>query len=167
MRAEGVGSRTISEMPEHAVDENATRAVVHDLYRAFARCDVERIAALIDDDVAWVIHGPVQVFPFIGPRHGKAAVLECIAAIGSAYAVERYEPEIIVVEGDRAAANDAREEGPAAMSNAAFLQRATNRTLSIRVVDLLRFRRGKLIEFREFCDTFDAAEQALGRWLVD
>ena len=142
---------------EHAVDPDATRAIVHDLYNAFARCDVTRIAALIGDDVVWATYGPVQVFPFIGPRHGKADVLKSFAAIATDYALERHEPEVIIIEGNRAAV----------MSNAAFVQRATRRTLSIRLVDLLQFRGGRLIEFREFCDTFDAAEQALGRWLVD
>jgi ketosteroid isomerase-like protein len=139
------------------VDPDATRAIVHDLYDAFARCDVERIAALIGDDIDWVIYGPVQVFSFIGPRSGKADVLKSLTAIASDYALERHEPEIVIVEGNRAAV----------MSNAAFVQRATRRMLSIRLVDLLQFRGGRLIEFRQFCDTFDAAEQALGRWLVD
>ena len=48
----------------------------------------------------------------------------------------------------------------------AFLQRATKRTLTFRTVNFLRFRDGRLVEFREFTDTFDVVERALGRWLV-
>ena len=58
------------------------------------------------------------------------------------------------------------EDRAAVMSNVAFVQRATNRMLSFRLVNLLRFRDGRVIEFREFSDTFDVVEQALGRWLV-
>jgi ketosteroid isomerase-like protein len=61
----------------------------------------------------------------------------------------------VIVEGDRAAV----------LANVAFVQRATNRTLRLRLVNFLRFRDGRLIEFREFSDTFDAVEQALGTWL--
>jgi len=76
--------------------------------------------------------------------------------LGRDYALERYEPEIMIVEDDRAAV----------MSNVAFVQRATQRMLSFRVVDLLRFRSQRVVEFHEFSDTFDVVEQALGRWLV-
>jgi ketosteroid isomerase-like protein len=137
------------------VTENATRTAVEALYEAYAARDLDRVAALIHDDIEWIIYGPVQVFPFQGPRRGKAQVLDVLGAIGKDYALERYVPEIIIVEGERAAV----------MSNAAFVQRATNRTLSMRLADFLRFQDGRLIEFREFTDTFDAVEQALGKWL--
>jgi ketosteroid isomerase-like protein len=137
------------------VTDNPTRAAVIALYEAYAARDLDGVAALIHDDIEWIIYGPVQVFPFQGPRRGKAQVLDVLGAIGKDYALERYVPEIIVVEGERAAV----------MSDAAFVQRATNRTLSMRLADFLRFQDGRLIEFREFTDTFDAVEQALGKWL--
>jgi ketosteroid isomerase-like protein len=137
------------------VTDNATRAAVKALYEAYAARDLDRVAALIHDDIEWIIYGPVQVFPFQGPRRGKAQVLDVLAAIGKDYALERYVPEIIIVEGDRAAV----------MSDAAFMQRATKRTLSMRLANFLRFRDGLLVEFREFTDTFDAVEQALGKWI--
>src|SRR4051812_17718723 len=135
--------------------EVATRAAVKTLYEAYAARDLDRVASVIHDDIEWIIHGPVQVFPFQEPRRGKAQVLDVLGAIAKDYELERYVPEIVVVEGDRAAV----------MSDAAFLQRATSRTLSLRLADFLRFHDGRLIEFREFTDTFDAVEQALGKWI--
>ena len=38
----------------------------------------EDLAALIDDDVDWALYGPIDMFPFMGARHGKRAVLEVI-----------------------------------------------------------------------------------------
>ena len=32
--------------------------------------------SFIADDVDWLVQGPVDVFAFLGQRHGKAAVLE-------------------------------------------------------------------------------------------
>lgn len=135
--------------------DNATRATVEALYKAYAARDLGRVAALIHDDIEWIIYGPVQVFPFQGPRRGKAQVLDVLGAIGKDYELERYVPEIIIVEGDRAAV----------MSDAAFKQRTTNRTISVRLANFLRIQDGRVIEFREFTDTFDAVEQALGKWL--
>jgi ketosteroid isomerase-like protein len=137
------------------VIESATRTSVNALYSAYRARDFDRVAALIHEDIDWIIHGPVQVFAFAGPRHGKAAVLEALATIGTDYELERHTPEIMIVEGDRAAV----------LSDVAFVQRATNRTLRMRLVNFLRFRDGQLIEFREFSDTYDAVEQALGTWI--
>jgi ketosteroid isomerase-like protein len=137
------------------VTKSATRATVRELYDAYARRDFERVAALMHDDIDWVIYAPVAVFPFAGPRRGRAAVLQAMAAIAEVYALESYTPEIMIVDGDRAAV----------MSDARFSQRATNRTLRFRIANFLRIADGRLIEFREFINTFDAVEQALGREL--
>lgn len=142
-------------VPLAAQTDVATRAIVTELYEAYASRDGQRIAALIHDDIDWQVYGPIQVFPFGGPRRGKEQVLEVFASIARDYELQSYKPEVVIVEGDRAAV----------MSSAAFLQRTTNRTLRLRLVNLLRMHDGKIIEFREFTDTFDAVEQALGRWL--
>ena len=67
----------------------------------------------------------------------------------------RYVPKVMIAEDDWAAV----------MSDVAFKQRATGRTLSFHVADVLRFRDGRLVEFREFANTFDVVEQALGHVL--
>ena len=63
------------------MSEESTRAAVIDLYAAYARGDGERMAALIDDDVDFVIHAPPQVLPFAGHHQGKGAVLEALGRI--------------------------------------------------------------------------------------
>jgi ketosteroid isomerase-like protein len=138
-----------------ALAVTTTRAAVTELYDAYSRRDFERIAAIIDDDIDWIIYGPVQVFPFAGQRHGRVAVLEALGGIAQDYLLERYEPRIIIVEGDRAAV----------MSEVDFQQRSTGRTVSTQLANFLRFRDGKLIEFREFSNSFDLVEQVLGRWI--
>ena len=61
----------------------------------------------------------------------------------------------MIVDGDRAAV----------MSDVSFLQRATSRVLRFRMADFLRLQDGRVIEFREFANSFDLVEQALGREL--
>ena len=133
--------------------ESDTRAVVRELYDAYERRDFTRVAALIHNDIDWIIYGPVAVFPFAGSRKGRAAVLEALAGIAEHYVLESYKREIAVVDGDRAAV----------MSDVSFTQRATGRTLRFRLANFLRFADGRVIEFREFANTFDVVEQALGR----
>lgn len=135
--------------------ESETRAIVQEVYGAYARRDHDLLSALIHDDIDWIIYGPVTIFPFVGPRRGRAAVLQALADMAKAYELESYKPELIVVEGERAAV----------MSDVSLRQRATGRTLRFRVANFLRIADGRVIEFREFANTFDVVEQALGREL--
>jgi ketosteroid isomerase-like protein len=133
-----------------------TRTIVRDLYDAYGRGDGQRVAQYIHDEIDWVIYAPVDVFPFAGVRRGRAAVLETLTGIADAYALQSYTPEIVVVDGDRAAV----------LSDVHFVQKATKRSLRFRLANFLRFADGRLIEFREFANTFDVVEQALGRELA-
>jgi ketosteroid isomerase-like protein len=138
------------------VAESRTRAVIRDLCDAYAQRDFERIAALIHDDIAWVIHAPTSIFPFAGSRRGRTAVLEVFAAIGNAYVLESYQPNVMIVDGERAAV----------MSDASYRQRASGHLLRLRIANFLGLQDGRVIEFREFLNSFEAAEQALGRELL-
>jgi Ketosteroid isomerase-related protein len=128
---------------------------LHELYDAYGRRDFDRVAALLHDDIDWVIYSPVSVFPFAGPRHGRAAVLQALGGIAEQYVLESYVPEIMIVDGDRAAV----------MSDVSFKQRATDRIMRFRIANFLRFQDARVIEFREFANSFDVVEQVLGREL--
>jgi ketosteroid isomerase-like protein len=140
---------------EDFVSEGDTRAIVRELYDAYGRRDFERVAALIHDDIDWVIYAPMSVFPFAGPRRGRAAVLAAMAEIAKVFALEAYNPDVMIVDGERAAL----------MSVVSYRQRATGRVLRVRIASFLRLQDGRLVEYREFIDSFDAVEQALGREL--
>lgn len=136
--------------------DSETRATVREMYGAYERRDFERVAAFIHDDVEWMINAPVTVFPFAGPRHGRAAVLEALARIADAYSIDSYTVESVVVDGDRAAV----------LSDVSLTQRSTRRVLRFRLANFLRFKDGRVIEFHEFSNTFDVVEQAVGHYLT-
>jgi ketosteroid isomerase-like protein len=137
------------------VDTETTRALVHRIYDAYSRGDASVFVDVIHPDIDWVIHGPIEIFPFAGPRKGKEAVVSALQSIAHLYELKRYVPEIVVVDGEQVAQ----------LSNVAFLQRVTGRVLTFKIVDFLRFEQGLLVEFRELMDSFDVTQQALGRWL--
>jgi hypothetical protein len=58
---------------------------------------------LIDEDVEWAIYGPIDMFPFPGSRHGKAAVLEVCRQIADNVRVHRFDRESIMLGVDSAA----------------------------------------------------------------
>jgi ketosteroid isomerase-like protein len=130
-----------------------SRSHVDAFYRAFASRDPAKIAAFLDDDVEWMIVGPIDLFEFCGPRRGKRAVLELFETIiPRVITVTRWTTDIILVDHDRAAT----------FNRLTGLQCQTGRTISYRIAHFLRFRDDKLIEFRAVLDSFDAAEQMLG-----
>lgn len=137
------------------MDTETTRALVRRLYEAYGRGDGSAFVETIHEDIDWMLYGPIEVFPFAGPRKGKTAVLDALAAMAQQYELKRYAPEILIADGNRAAV----------LSNVAFLQRSTGRVLTFRIADFLRFEDGRLAEFRELLDSFDVTQQALGRWL--
>jgi ketosteroid isomerase-like protein len=131
------------------------RPAVEAFYRASASRDIESMMALIDDDVNWLVQGPIDVFSFFGQRRGKAAVLEIYREIGRKLRVTNVELETLVVDDDRAAA----------MLRLTSVVRATGKVMSVRMSQFSRFRDGKMIEMRAVCDSYDMVEQALGRAL--
>jgi ketosteroid isomerase-like protein len=137
------------------MERNGLHAHVDGLYDAYRRKDFERVASYIHPDIDWVIHAPLSVFPFAGPRHGREVVLQAMADIAKVFSLDTYKVEVVIAEGDRAAV----------LSDVGFIQVATKRLLRFRVANFLRFQDAQLIEFREFTDSFDVVEQALGREL--
>lgn len=142
-------------LPSSAGDSDA-RTVVLAIQEAFRNADYGRMAALYDHDIDWLFHGPVSIFPEIGHRRGKAAVFRSFERLNILYHFERHVTDQLIAEDDWAAG----------ISHTTMMQRATGRIIQCRVANFHRVRDGRLIEYRGFCDTFDAVEQTLGRELA-
>ncbi|MGA7971516.1 MAG: nuclear transport factor 2 family protein [Pseudolabrys sp.] len=132
------------------------QATMDELYAAYVQGDFDRLSSLMDESIEWMIYAPVTVFPFAGPRRGRAAAVQTMREIAQAYAIESYQREIVTVKGERVAV----------VADVRMRQRATQRMLRFRVANFMRFEDGRLVEFREFINSFDLAEQALGRELA-
>ena len=132
------------------------RAVVLAIQDAFAKADYERMAALYDDEIDWLFHGPVSIFPEIGHRHGKVEVFRAFEALNTLYRFDRYVMDQLVAEADWAAG----------IADVTMTQRASGRTIQCRIASFHRVRNGRLIQYRGFNDSFDAAEQVLGRLIT-
>jgi ketosteroid isomerase-like protein len=55
------------------------------------------------------------------------------------------------------------EDRAATLSEVQMLQRVTGRNIRSRIASFHRFQDNKVIEYRGFTDSFDSAEQVLGR----
>jgi ketosteroid isomerase-like protein len=108
---------------------------------------------LLDEDVEWAIYGPIDMFPFLGARRGKAAVLEVCRQIADNVRVHRFDRESIMLGVDSAAS----------MMRYSLTALDSNKPISLRLAHFAQFKAGRLLNLRVLIDTFDLVEQALGR----
>jgi ketosteroid isomerase-like protein len=123
------------------------------LHRAINERQYEDLVPLIDEDVDWAIYGPIDMFPFLGARRGKAAVMEVIRQIAENVRVHRFDRETVMLGNDSAAS----------MLRYSLTSLESSRPISLRLAHFSQFKNGRLRSIRVILDTFDLVEQALGR----
>ena len=123
------------------------------LHRAINERQLEEFEALIDEEVDWAIHGPIEMFPFLGARRGKAAVLEVVKRIAETVRIHRFDRESIMLGLDQAAS----------MLRYSLTGLDSNKPIHLRLAHFAQFKDGRLRRFRVLVDALELAEQALGR----
>jgi hypothetical protein len=129
------------------------RKRLYDLYAAFAAGRIDDALRDFDDTVVMTSYAPIEVFPALGRRQGKAAVAVTMHAMHADFEHLSYTPIFMVTEADTAAV----------IILARLRQRATDRIIQLFVAHFLRLYDDRIIELREFMDSFDAVQQVLGR----
>src|SRR5215470_12074890 len=123
------------------------------LHRAINDRQFDELATTLDDDVDWAIYGPIDMFPFLGARRGREAVIEVVKQIAENVRVHRFDRETVMLGVDSAAS----------MLRYSLTSLESNKPISLRVAHFAQFRHGRLRSIRVLLDTFDLVEQALGR----
>jgi ketosteroid isomerase-like protein len=123
------------------------------LHRAINDRQLEDLEAVIDDDVDWAIYGPIDMFPFLGARRGKDAVIDVIRQIADNFRVHRFDRETVLLGVDSASS----------MLRYSLTALDSNKPISLRVAHFAQFKAGRLRSIRVLLDTFDLVEQMLGR----
>lgn len=73
------------------------------LHRAINDQCFAEIEDLLDKHVEWALNGPIDMFPFLGSRHGKHAVLKVIRHLAGNIQVRRFDREMTILGLDSAA----------------------------------------------------------------
>jgi ketosteroid isomerase-like protein len=115
--------------------------------------DPKQIEPFLDDNVDWLLTGPVELLGFCGQRRGKAEVLDALTLkhreVLSGFSVDVH---TTLIDRDRIAS----------LSRMTGVQRSTGRTISYNQAQFVRFRDGKIVEYRGIIDSYSAAEQMIG-----
>jgi ketosteroid isomerase-like protein len=131
------------------------RARIQDLYIAYRTGRIDFVLNAFDDKAELISYAPIEVFPYLGRQHGKAAIAETMKRVHADFEILTYAPIFMVVEDDSA--------GTIVMAR--MRQRSTNRIIQLLVAHFMRLQDGLIVEVREFMDSFDAVQQVLGREL--
>lgn len=121
------------------------------LHRAINERQFTEIEPLIDEDIDWTIHGPVELFPFFGSRRGRAAVLEVLRQIADKVRVHRFDRESIMLGVEQAAS----------MLRYSLTVLDTNKPARLRLAHFAQFREGRLLHMRILVDSYELLEQVV------
>ena len=139
------------------MQQRLARQLVLDYLDAFYTGDVLRALDCCDDEIDSITYAPVELFPHLGHKHGKAWVVGAIRIQQERYLTRRYELAFIAVDGLKIAT----------MQRLFMQKRNDQRLVQFDLAEFFTLRTGRIIQHRSFFDSFDLIQQLLGRDLTD
>src|SRR4051794_27003018 len=139
------------------MDKGQARQCVLDYLGAFYAGDAPGAQACCDDEIDSITYAPVELFPHLGHKHGKAWIAEAIRGQQERYHSRRSELTFIAVDGLKVAT-----------TQRIFMEKRNDRRLiQVDVAEFFTLRDGRILTHRLFFDSFDLVQQLLGRDLTD
>jgi ketosteroid isomerase-like protein len=124
---------------------------------AFYSGDAATATACCDEELDSITYAPVELFPHLGHKHGRAWVTEAIKTQQKRYASRKYEIKLMAVDGDKIAT----------MQFLSLRKRNDDRVVHLEAAEFFTLRAGRILVHRSFFDSFDFVQQLLGRDLTD
>ena len=125
---------------------------IREIYEDFAYCRLDRLSEALDERIDFLSHAPSEIFPFLGRRRGREDVLRAVSEVHERLEVLSFWPITTVVDDDQGALT--------VVVN--IKDRATDKRATFLAAHFLRFRNGRIVEYRAIIDSCDAIRQ-LGR----
>ncbi len=122
--------------------------IVKDFFAAISSGDEERLVALIDEDIEWIIPG--VNWPLAGTHRGRTGVADAFRKAAKEVPFSYPQPPEFVAQGDRVIV----------IGFAKGKITATNKTFEDHFVFAITLRDGKLLKIREYVDTQALAHAA-------
>jgi uncharacterized protein len=137
--------------------DDPQRQCVLNFLDAFYSGDVEAATACCDEELDSITHAPIDLFPHLGQKHGRAWVGEAIRTQQKRYSSRKCEVKFIAVEDDKVAT----------MQMLSLRKHNDDRVVHLDTAEFFTLRAGRIFIHRSFFDTFDLVQQLLGRDLTD
>ena len=131
------------------------RSRVLEIYEAFSAGKLDLLADVFDEHVDFLSNAPIELFPYLGHRVGKADVVKTLWAVHNEFKPLSFKPIRIITEDDAAGV----------LVSIHATQRRTGRVIHFFAAHFLRFRGDRIVEYRAVMDSLEAVQQVLGREL--
>jgi ketosteroid isomerase-like protein len=128
------------------MSEKTDLDIMKEAYAAFGRGDIPAILAIMDPKAELEIAGP-EGLPWAGSYRGPEGAGRYFAAIESEADVEAFEPHTFLAEGGHVVV----------LGVETIRSKRTGRSYETHWVHAFTLAAGKIIKFREYCDTATAA----------
>jgi len=126
---------------------------IYQIYEAFSAGRLDLLADVFDENVDFMTNAPTEVFPYLGHRVGRAAVIKAMQSVHNEFETLSFLPIWMVTEKDRAGV----------ILSVHATQKGTGRIVRFFAAHFLRFRQDRILEYRAIMDSLEAVEQVLGR----
>jgi uncharacterized protein len=137
--------------------DDLNRQCVVKFFDAYYSGDIETATACCDEDFETITYAPVDLFPHLGVKQGKAWVGKSVRTQQKRYKNRKYELKMTAVDGDKVAA----------IQFLSLTKRSDDRIVHLETAEFFTFRAGLILTHRSFFDSFDFVQQLLGRDLTD
>ena len=127
-------------------DQIGNRDVLTKAYAAYGEGNGQPLLDAMAEDVTLELCVPVEAFRFAGPLRGKASVARAMQEIREDYDWVEYRLHDLLVQGDLAVA----------LAGGRIRHRATSKAFDLSMVDVIRMRGGKIVDFKEYFDSLGA-----------
>lgn len=128
------------------MSEKTNLAIMKDAYAAFARGDIAAVMSVEDPDTELEIAGP-KAIPWAGTFRGHDGARKYFAAIEAHADFEAFEPHTFLAQGDTVVV----------LGFEKVRAKRTGRSYENHWVHAFTLANGKIIRFREYCDTATVA----------
>jgi ketosteroid isomerase-like protein len=126
---------------------------IYKIYQTFSAGRFDELADLFDERVEFISNAPVEVFPYLGRRSGRAQVMEALRGVHEHFSSVEFMPLNIITDGESAGI----------IVSIRLTERATSRAIRLFAAHFLQFKNNRIVDYRAFLDTFEAVQQTLGR----
>ena len=136
---------------------DSNKQCILDFLQAFYAGDAAAAMACCDDEIDTITYAPVDLFPHLGHKHGRAWVAEAIAIQQQRYALRKHDVIFIAAEDSKVAV----------MTHCALTKRNDGRVVQFTEAAFFTLHDVRIAQHRAFFDSFDLVQQVLGHDLAD
>jgi hypothetical protein len=134
------------------MNNHQSEQCVRTFLESFYSGDAAGMEQCCDDAFVSLTYAPVEIFPHLGLKQGKAWIAQAIQVQQERYSDRRHIVEFIVSDDTQAAT----------LVQATLTKRIDQRVVTLNVGDFFTLRDGRIVEHRSLFDSFDLVQQLLG-----